>query len=146
VADRDELMNRIVTTQRRLRDRMVQEGGAHPLLDANLTMSQLKVMIVLSRIGAMPAQDLAARIGASPATLSGIIDRLAAQDLVERHEDPQDRRVRKVDLTTGGHEMVDRLIAAGEQEQLKLFGRLDDQALGIVAEAFDLILEAAHRR
>lgn len=140
--DRDALIDHIMDTQRRLRQRFV-EDRSHPLLDLNLTMSQLKVMIVLFRLGGASGQELAGRTGASLATLTGIVDRLVAQGLVSRHEDSRDRRVRRLELTAAGAELIDRLVAAGETSQLRLLERLDVPALVVVAEAFDLILRAA---
>ena len=141
MADRDQLIRHIMATQATMRD--VMAGAKHPLLDLNLTMPQLKVTLVLYRQGPLAAQDLASRIGTSPATLSGIVDRLVAQGLVTRSEDPADRRVRKLELTEEGYEQIDRVIRTGQAEQQKLFLRLDDRGLEVVAEAFDLILAAA---
>jgi DNA-binding MarR family transcriptional regulator len=142
VTDREEVIGRILETQRQMR-RRVTELRAHPLLDVQLTMSQLKVMIVLGRLGATSGQDLARRTGFSLATLTGVIDRLAAQDLVSRREDPSDRRVRRLELTPAGTELIDRLIAAGEEQQHRMLDRLDDAGLDLVARAFDLLLAAA---
>jgi DNA-binding MarR family transcriptional regulator len=142
VTDREQVIGRILETQRQMR-RRITELRAHPLLDVQLTMSQLKVMIVLGRLGATSGQDLARRTGFSLATLTGVIDRLAAQDLVSRREDPQDRRVRRLELTPTGTELIDRLIAAGEEQQHRMLDRLDDAGLDLVARAFDLLLAAA---
>jgi DNA-binding MarR family transcriptional regulator len=142
VADRDALISRILETQRQLR-RQFSENGTHPLLDVNLTMSQLKVMIILSRLGGTSGQELARRSGVSLATLTGIVDRLVAQHLVIRREDPRDRRVRRLELTASGTELVDRVIAAGEEHHQRLLQRLDLPSLEVVAHAFDLILDTA---
>jgi len=142
VTDREQVIGRILETQRQMR-RRITELRAPPLLDVQLTMSQLKVMIVLGRLGATSGQDLARRTGFSLATLTGVIDRLAAQDLVSRREDPQDRRVRRLELTPTGTELIDRLIAAGEEQQHRMLDRLDDAGLDLVARAFDLLLAAA---
>ena len=142
MTDRERVIGRILETQRQIR-RRVTEGSAHPLLDIQLTMSQLKVMIVLGRLGATSGQDLARRTGFSLATLTGVIDRLAAQDLVSRREDPSDRRVRRLELTPAGAQLIDRLIAAGEEQQHRMLEHLDDAALELVSRAFELLLEAA---
>ncbi len=144
MADREQLISHIMETQAAMRD--VMTGAKHPLLDLNLTMPQLKVTLVLYRQGPLAAQDLAARIDSSPATLSGIVDRLVAQGLVARREDPDDRRVRRLELTEEGHEQIDRVIRLGQAEQQKLFLRMDDQGLEVVAAAFDLILAAQPSR
>src|SRR5437773_8774944 len=119
------------------------DDHAHPLLEVNLTMSQLKVMITIARLGGTSGQELARRTGVSLATLTGIVDRLVAQDLVVRREDPRDRRVRRLELTPTGTELVDRMIAAGEAHVQRLLRRLDQPALEVVAHAFELILDAA---
>ncbi len=142
VTDREQVIGRILETQRQIRRRVTEEG-VHPLLDVQLTMSQLKVLIILGRLGATSGQDLARRTGFSLATLTGVIDRLVAQDLVSRSEDPNDRRVRRLEATPAGAELIDRLIAAGEEQQHRRLERLDDDGLELVARAFDLLLEAA---
>src|SRR4051812_20243342 len=106
MADRDALISRILDTQRQLRQRFTDDQ-AHPLLEVNVTMSQLKVMIILARLGGASGQELAARTGGSLATLTGIVDRLVAQRLVTRREDLRDRRVRRLELTPTGVELVD---------------------------------------
>jgi len=142
VTDRDALITRILQTQRQLR-RQFAEDSAHPLLDVNVTMSQLKVMIILGRLGATSGQELARRAGVSLATLTGIVDRLVAQHLVTRGEDPRDRRVRRLELTSTGTELIDRIVAAGEEHQQRVLQRLDLPSLRLVARAFDLILDTA---
>ncbi|MDT5035484.1 MAG: hypothetical protein QOE03_669 [Micromonosporaceae bacterium] len=142
MADQDALISRILDTQRRLRQQFTDDH-AHPLLEVNLTMSQLKVMIILARLGGTSGQELARRTGGSLTTLTGIIDRLVAQQLVIRREDPRDRRVRRLELTPTGTELVDRVIAFGEEQHQRLLRRLDLPALEHVAHAFDLMLGAA---
>jgi len=144
VADRDALISRILDTQRQLRRRFT-EDGSHPLLDVNLTMSQLKVMIILARLGGTSGQELARRTGVSLATLTGIVDRLVAQDLVTRREDPRDRRVRRLELTPDGTHLVDRVITAGEEHHQRLLQRRDLAGLELVAQGFDLLLDAIDR-
>jgi DNA-binding MarR family transcriptional regulator len=143
VADRDALISRIMDTQRQLRDQLA-EGHAHPLLGVNLTMSQLKIMIILARLGGTSGQDLARRTGVGLATLTGIIDRLVAQHLVTRREDPRDRRVRRLELTPAGIELIDGLIAAGEAQHQRLLQRLALAELETVAQAFGLLLDSAN--
>ncbi len=114
-----------------------------PLLAASLTMSQLKVLLLLSRHDAASGQELTTSLGVSLATTTGIVDRLVAHDLVTRREDPADRRVRRVVLTTAGRELVDGIIMAGAQQQQRLLQRLDPEQLAVVERAFQLLLEAA---
>jgi DNA-binding MarR family transcriptional regulator len=144
MGDPEVLIARIMDDRRQLR-RYVTEQQGHPLLDLNLTMPQLKVMITLAELGATSGQDLARSTGASLATLTGIIDRLITQGLVQRREDPRDRRVRRAELTEAGATMVHRLITDTEERQQDLLRRLDQPSLEIVARAYELMLDAAAR-
>jgi DNA-binding MarR family transcriptional regulator len=114
-----------------------------PLFASHLTMSQLKLLFVLALRGGASGQELTAALGVSLATITGIVDRLAAQDLVSRREDPRDRRVRRVELTAAGRELMDRIIEAGAERQRALLERLDDDGLATVEQAIGLMLGAA---
>jgi DNA-binding MarR family transcriptional regulator len=144
MATREELIDHIAQTQRELRT-LVTQDRTHPLIDVNLTMSQMKILLLLQRSAGASSQDLARSTGVSPATMTGIIDRLVGLDLVRRDEDPQDRRVRRLTLTATGTEVAETVLAAGEHYMARLLQRLDLTALELVAEAFDLILGAVPR-
>jgi DNA-binding MarR family transcriptional regulator len=144
VSDQDALISRIMDTQRRLREQLAG-SLSHPLLDLNLTMSQLKVLILLSHLGGASGQELARRTGVGLPTLTGIVDRLVGQHLVTRREDPRDRRVRRLELTPAGAALVDRVLTAGAEHHQQVLQRLDEDALQIVAQAFELILSATSK-
>jgi DNA-binding MarR family transcriptional regulator len=82
-------------------------------------------------------------MGVGLATLSGMIDRLVAHDLVARHEDAQDRRVRRITLTPAGADLIDGIINAGAQRQRCLLDRLDAAELRTVCAAMNLLVRAA---
>jgi DNA-binding MarR family transcriptional regulator len=138
----ETLIGHILRTRRRL-GRALAVQHPHPLLDLHLTMPQLKVLVTLSMLGPSAGQELARSTGAALPTLTGIVDRLVAQGLVARVDDPRDRRVRRVELTEGGEALAQELTEAREAQHLRLLRRLDLPALHVVAQAFDLILDAA---
>jgi DNA-binding MarR family transcriptional regulator len=143
-----------VTTKARSIERIMQArhdmthafafARSGPLLAANLTMSQLKVLLVLARHDGASGHDLASSLGVGPATLTGIVDRLVAQGLVTRREDPLDRRVRRVVLESAGCEVVEAIIMAGGEQQRRILERLTVDELGVVERAFQLLLSAAN--
>ncbi|GIL26336.1 MarR family transcriptional regulator [Actinocatenispora comari] len=141
MATGDELIGRILADGQRLQQAAARLRPS-PLLDLNLTMQQLKVLIALAR-GASSGQALTDVLGVRLATVTGIVDRLAAQHLVSRREDPSDRRVRLIELTTAGRRLLDRLNEAGEFATRRLLERLDTEGLRTVAAAIRLLCEAA---
>jgi DNA-binding MarR family transcriptional regulator len=142
-SETDDLISRILADGRRLRETAAPLRPS-PLLDLSLTMQQLKVLIAVAR-GASSGHQLTEVLGVRLATVTGIVDRLTAQDLVTRREDPHDRRVRRVELTAAGREMLDRLNEAGDLATRRLLGHLDAAGLRTVAEATRLLCEAAGR-
>jgi DNA-binding MarR family transcriptional regulator len=67
----------------------------------------------LARIDApVSMQELAARLSCHGSNVTGITDRLAARGLVERQDDPADRRVKRVGLTPAGAATRDRMRAS----------------------------------
>lgn len=135
---RTDTVARIVAGQRRLQ-RAYAGSGNNPLLGTNVTMSQLKILLVLGQAGACGGQELVREMGVSLATMTGIVDRLVAQDLVTRREDPSDRRIRLVELTTTGRDLIEGLQTAGVERLRQLLATLTDDELAVVAEATELM-------
>jgi DNA-binding MarR family transcriptional regulator len=82
---------------RRLRGR----DAHHP---CDLSHAQYSVLFELLRRGELPAGELAAVAGVSPASMTEMLDRLADAGLVERSRSDRDRRVVVCRLTGGGRE------------------------------------------
>jgi DNA-binding MarR family transcriptional regulator len=139
---KDRLIARIVDTQRRMQY-LFAHDRSNPLFDAHLTMPQLKILLMVAAGGGSSGQELQRFMGVSPATVTGIVDRLVAHDLVTRHEDPHDRRVRRVVLSAHGRETVDRIITAGTERQARVLRRMSTDELEVIIRASELLVAAA---
>ncbi|GAA4099912.1 MarR family winged helix-turn-helix transcriptional regulator [Nonomuraea soli] len=140
--EREELIKRIGESQRHLARAFARHRS--PLATSNLTMRQLHVLMFLAVTGSASGRDIAASLGVSLGTVTGIVDRLVAQELVERHEDPRDRRVRRVELTEAGRAMLEEINNAGLEHYRRIMERLDtdtlralDHVTGKILAAFD---------
>ncbi|MCW2879428.1 MAG: Transcriptional regulator-like protein [Sphaerisporangium sp.] len=122
--EREELIARIGESQHSL-GRAFAHDRSTPLLAVNLTMQQLKVALILAHRGSVSGQELAHSLGTGLGTVTGIVDRLVAQGLVTRREDPSDRRVRRVELSDAGRRMTEELADAGLTSYRRLLDRLD---------------------
>jgi DNA-binding MarR family transcriptional regulator len=132
----------IMDAQQRLQ-RLFAYDRSDPLFSSQLTISQLKILMLLSRLGAVSGRELGGLLGVSLATLSGMIDRLVAHDLVARHEDQQDRRIRRITLTESGGTLINDIITAGAEKQRRLLDHLDEAGLRTVSQAMSLLVTAA---
>jgi DNA-binding MarR family transcriptional regulator len=141
-SERDETIGRIMAAQERLAY-VFAFDRSDPLLSVHLTMPQLKIMLALAVRGGASGQELTTVMGVSLATITGIVDRLVAQDLVLRREDPKDRRVRRLELTGAGQDLIDGILTAGAAHQRRLLERLDAGGLTTIEHALQLMLGAA---
>lgn len=142
---RDEVIAAIEEHEQAL-VRLFSRARSSPLLETALTMQQLKVLLHLAAEGAVMSNVLAASLGTTPGSVTGLVDRLVKRGLVCRTEAPQDRRARLVELTPAGADTVDRLLAAGASHRHELLSQLDLEALRAVATAFAALHRAAEQR
>ncbi|WP_083970971.1 MarR family transcriptional regulator [Actinoplanes awajinensis] len=119
------------------------DDRSDPLFSSHLTMSQLKILLLLARHGTLAGGELARLVGVGAAALSGMIDRLVVQELVTRTEDVHDRRIRRIGLTKAGTELIDGIITAGVAKQRDLLSRLSAEELAVVSQATHLLLREA---
>jgi MarR family 2-MHQ and catechol resistance regulon transcriptional repressor len=68
--------------------------------------SDFRVLEVLLHKGAQPVNAIGPKVNLTPGSISVAVDRLHGRGLVSRAEDPEDRRVRNVDLTPRGRELI----------------------------------------
>ncbi len=139
--DRDALIARIMATQREMQH-LFANDRANPIFSLHLTLPQLKTLMLLARSRSASGQELSGALGVSLATMTGIVDRLVAQDLVTRREDPLDRRVRRVELSQAGRELVERIVTAGTEQLQRILSQLSDDDLRTVEKAGALIVDA----
>lgn len=71
-----------------------------------LTGPQLSVAKILEDIGDLSLSELSERINAQNSTVTGIVDRMEREGLVERKRSSDDRRVVHIRLTKKGHDLA----------------------------------------
>ena len=92
------------------------EKGAR---SAGLTSQQHQALLAIkaqSYSGPMTVGDLAARLLLKPHSAAGLIDRLAANDMISRETAPHDKRVVHVRLTSEGDQVLALLTDRNLQE------------------------------
>ncbi len=64
----------------------------------------LGVLMSLWSEDSLQVGELGRRAGLEPSTMTGLLDRMARDGLLERRADPSDRRAQRIHLTAAGHE------------------------------------------
>lgn len=113
------------------------------LFESSITMAQLKVLMLLRSVGEAPMSEMAAQLGVSLSTVSGLIDRLVEGELVRRRADVADRRHVLVSMTAAGVDLFDRFQELGSAQLRQLLVQLDSDGVATVHRAIELLLDAA---
>jgi MarR family transcriptional regulator, transcriptional regulator for hemolysin len=74
-----------------------------------LTLAQWKILIHLERHAGLSQKELAEILEVEPITIARLIDRLETRGLVQRRDDPSDRRIWRLHLTTGAAPVLQAL-------------------------------------
>ena len=97
--------------------------------ERGLTMSQLRVLIILNGDPGITAGNLAERLSVRPPTVTEMVDRLVRQELVERRADPDDRRVVRNFLSATGERVINEFTAAATEFIKSFLEPLSDSEL-----------------
>ena len=111
-AERADLIAQLERIQQAFEHRALS-AMAEPLISTPLTMQQLKVLAMIALdAGGATGVTLAGLLKVSVASMSGMVDRLVDHGMVQRSEDPEDRRVRRLAVTSEGEAVVRRLVSS----------------------------------
>lgn len=108
-------------------------GFAGQLGELRLGFTQLAALYVLADGSTLTVGELAEAIGRSPSATSRLVDGLARRRLVERHEEPEDRRQRTLRLTPRGHAILRVVDRARADQFLSMVRPLPSAERAIVA-------------
>lgn len=136
--DRNNLLFRLGYLTRRWRQLLDQE-----VQGAGLTDATWRPLLHLHLLGEGTRQkDLAASLGIEGPSLVRLLDTLNAKGMLQRAEDPTDRRAKLLSLTPEGLAVVGRIRETVQALELELMGPFNDDEINCVAN-FILKLERA---
>ena len=82
--------------------------AAESIARTELGDSDFRVLEVLLHKGPLPVNTIGPKVWLTPGSISVAVDRLARKGLVSRNDHPDDRRVRRVELTAKGRTLITR--------------------------------------
>jgi len=100
------------------------------LVGLGLSQARWLVLLHLSRFEELPTQrELAQSVGVEGPTLARLLDSLEAQGLVTRQAVLEDRRAKKIALTSEARPLIERIEAISSQLREELFAGIDEEEL-----------------
>jgi DNA-binding MarR family transcriptional regulator len=126
--------------------RELRAGIPREWLTTELTMPQLRTVFALLQEGPARMGALAAQLGVSCSSATGLVDRLVEKSLVERWIDPADRRSVVCRLSGAGQTLAERLLQRRRSHWQRRLATLTDDEVALALDGIEALREALARR
>lgn len=139
---RADLTQRVLDAERALMHAM-QQDSLPEWLDLDLTMGQVKVLVLLHHRGPQPIGQVGSALDLGKPASSLLVDGLVRRGLVERSEDPTDRRRTFAALTPRASQLMADL-QSGRHERFEAWlNQLPESDLTALASGLESLVRVA---
>jgi len=111
-----------------------------------LTTVQLKSLLYIEETGDANSKMLAEALEVTPANVTGVIDRLIERGLVQRMENPADRRITLLRVTEKGKELITNLEEYAAEHMTTLLATLSEEELDHLYKGLAAFITASEKR
>ena len=112
-------------------------------MELDLTIAQLKSLFFIEFGGSSNLSQLATALGVTPPSVTGIVERLVEQGLVSRNENPENRRMLLLQVTTKGKALLAKLRESGLGRMSGILNQLSTEELTALAQGLAAIARIA---
>ncbi len=109
-------------------------------LSSDMTVAQLRILLLLHTEGPRRMGNIAGSIGTTLPTASGTVDNLVKKGLVSRGDDPEDRRLVICSLTEEGRRIISLIWASGQNQIEGLLHTLTEEDLKVARKTAEILL------
>lgn len=117
----------------------------HNARASGLSMQQFRILMQLHHRGRCGISDVSEGFEISPAAASQLVDKLVQGGLIERAEDPDDRRAKRVQLSEKGKTLVEKGLRERYRWAEKLEHALTEMDREKIVDALTVLTEAARK-
>jgi DNA-binding MarR family transcriptional regulator len=111
--------------------------------DTGLSFSQVNILMRVLHGNKIGVTEIGEQLGVTNAAASQAVDRLVTLGLVERKEDPGDRRAKILTLTADGHDLLERGLQARINWVEKLTDSFTPDQQEMIINALSLLTTSA---
>lgn len=141
---RTEMLREIFDLHAKVHDQALALVGPVPT-PKELTMQQSRVLAFVVKDPGLTGHELGERLGVSPPTASGLVDRLVEKGLLERVEDSADRRIRRLYITDEGMVLTRQMDSLVSRAMIEVIKNLTPGDLVLLRDGAQAMLNAMHR-
>lgn len=130
---------------RQVMAREVLLSAVQALGQSDLTLVQFGCLMVLGDGAVRTVGEVGAVLGRSMSATSRLLDQLVKRALVDRTEDPNDRRAKHVTISADGRKFLASLMRQRARAELRLLAHLSADERAAALRGLALLREAAMR-
>ena len=105
----------------------------------------LGALFALWKEDGLKVVELGRRSGLETSSMTGLIDRMERDGLVERRDDASDRRVQRINLTKKGRDVMMPVLEAVDQILATVFEGIPEEDLSKATDVLKRVLANAHK-
>ncbi|MCY7779225.1 MarR family transcriptional regulator [Bacillus haynesii] len=117
-------------------------GDVSEWMKLDLSMPQMKVLMLLNNHGTLKVSEIAEKMGASLSNMTGLLSRLEQANFIKRTHSEQDRRTIVVELTEDAKGIFRGLYKKGHEKLKKALQKLNEQEKIKVNEGLTILEKA----
>ncbi len=118
-------------------------GYMHYAREKGLSRSMIGTLFHLSHRDHAGVTDLGEHLGVSSAAASQMLEHLVEEGLIERTEDPDDRRMKKITMTEKGYQVIKESVSARLGWVEELTAKFSENEKEQITSALELIIAKA---
>jgi DNA-binding MarR family transcriptional regulator len=108
-----------------------------------VSLQQLRILVLVASRGRLNLRQVAEALGVHPSNATRTVERLVVAGLLERTDDPSDRRYLALELSAQGRAVVERVMAYRRASILEVMGNMSSARRRALAHALESFAEAA---
>lgn len=121
--------------------RMLRTYADHEAGQFGITRAQWVVLARLDRFEGLKQSELAEMLDLQPITLTRLLDRLCENGLIERRNDPNDRRAKRLFLTDAARPLLEQLGDLGEELMATALAGVDRESVERIVTQLAIVKE-----
>ncbi len=120
----------------------INDAFNNVVLKYGLTRSQCVALYYIYLAGAINQKDLAKKMSIRESTMTGLLDRMERDGLIDRKLDEEDMRRKAISLSKKGEEKYGEITQVTEEFVREATCKIDDKDLEIYQKVLDQVVES----
>lgn len=105
------------------------QRSIHLLRDLNVHPGQCGMLWTLARNDGLSQKELAKKMGITPPSITVMIRKLEAEELIIKRQDKKDQRITRIYITEEGRKVAEHMNAVLEQMEKETFANMNEQEI-----------------